>query len=79
MSDDKILSAEEKKIIKELISIREASGQSQKKLAEAVGMKQQTIAKIERFLVSPQLRTLMRLLDPFGYTIAIVPKEELQK
>lgn len=79
MSDDKILSAEEKKIIKELISIREASGQSQKKLAEAVGMKQQTIARIERFLVSPQLRTLMRLLDPFGYTIAIVPKEELQK
>lgn len=79
MSEDKNLSAEEKKIIKELISIREASGQSQKKLAEAVGMKQQTIAKIERFLVSPQLRTLMRLLDPFGYTIAIVPKEELQK
>lgn len=79
MSDDKILSAEEKKIIKELISIREVSGQSQKKLAEAVGMKQQTIARIERFLVSPQLRTLMRLLDPFGYTIAIVPKEELRK
>ncbi len=79
MSEDKNLSTEEKKIIKELISIREASGQSQKKLAEAVGMKQQTIAKIERFLVSPQLRTLMRLLDPFGYTIAIVPKEELQK
>lgn len=79
MSEDKNLSAEEKKIIKELISIRETSGQSQKKLAEAVGMKQQTIAKIERFLVSPQLRTLMRLLDPFGYKIAIVPKEELQK
>ncbi len=79
MSDDKNLSTEEKKIIKELISIREASGQSQKKLAEAVGMKQQTIAKIERFLVSPQLRTLMRLLDPFGYTVAIVPKEELQE
>ncbi|MCX4375503.1 MAG: helix-turn-helix transcriptional regulator [Lachnospiraceae bacterium] len=79
MSEDKNLSTEEKKIIKELISIREASGQSQKKLAEAVGMKQQTIAKIERFLVSPQLRTLMRLLDPFGYKIAIVPKEELQK
>lgn len=79
MSDDKILSAEEKKIIKELISIREASGQSQKKLAEAVGMKQQTIARIERFLVSPQLRTLMRLLDSFGYTITIVPKEELRK
>ena len=79
MSEDKNLSTEEKKIIKELISIREASGQSQKKLAEAVGMKQQTIAKIERFLVSPQLRTLMRLLDPFGYKFAIVPKEELQK
>ena len=79
MSEDKNLSTEEKKIIKELISIREASEQSQKKLAEAVGMKQQTIAKIERFLVSPQLRTLMRLLDPFGYKIAIVPKEELQK
>ncbi len=79
MSEDKNLSTEEKKIIKELISIREASGQSQKKLAEAVGMKEQTIAKIERFLVSPQLRTLMRLLDPFGYKIAIVPKEELQK
>ena len=79
MSEDKNLSTEEKKIIKELISIREASGQSQKKLAEAVGMKQQTIAKIERFLVSPQLRTLMRLLDPFGYTVAIVPKEELQE
>ena len=79
MSEDKNLSTEEKKINQELISIREASGQSQKKLAEAVGMKQQTIAKIERFLVSPQLRTLMRLLDPFGYKIAIVPKEELQK
>lgn len=79
MSEDKNLSTEEKKIIKELILIREASGQSQKKLAETVGMKQQTIARIERFLVSPQLRTLMRLLDPFGYTIAIVPKEELQE
>lgn len=76
MTDEETLRAEEEATINEFVRLREESGQSQKKLAESVGMKQQVVGRIEKKLSSPQLHTFMKLLKPLGYTIAIVPRKD---
>jgi len=63
-------------LIGKLIEAREKCGMSQKKLAELTGLKQPAIARLENLKAIPKIDTLFKLLDPLGYTLAIVPKDK---
>jgi ribosome-binding protein aMBF1 (putative translation factor) len=52
---------------------RRKKGISRKELAEKSGLKQSTVARIESLSTSPRAETLIKLLYPLGYTLAIVP------
>ena len=63
----------EYKLIMEYIKLRKESNMSQEKLAKETNGIRTTIARIERNMNSPQLNTMLELLEPLGYTLEIVP------
>ena len=60
-------------IITEYIKLRKKSNISQEELAKETHVIRTTIARIERNMNSPQLKTMLELLEPLGYTLDIVP------
>lgn len=62
-------------LVGKLIEAREQKGISQKRLAEMSGLKQPAIARLERMQATPQIDTLLKVLKPLGYTLAIVPDD----
>lgn len=66
-------------LIGKLIEARESKGLSQKALADLAGLKQPAIARLESMKATPQIDTLFKILQPLGYTLAVVPTEQLQK
>lgn len=64
-------------IVDEYIEIRNEGNFSQKFLREVTNIAQPAIARIETKASCPSLDTLMRLLHPMGYTLAIVPIEDI--
>lgn len=66
----------EEEFINEFISLRKSLGLTQRKLAEEAGVIREKIAKIENRLNSPQINSLIKILEPQGYTIKIVPIEK---
>jgi ribosome-binding protein aMBF1 (putative translation factor) len=60
-------------IITELIKARRERGISQYQLAEKTGVKQSSIARLERGNVNPTVDTLQKILAPLGKKLAIVP------
>lgn len=73
MKKDKILMDLEYKFICDFIKLRKDNNLSQKALAELSGVIREKIAKIENRLNSPQLNSLIEILEPLGYTVKIVP------
>lgn len=63
-------------LIGKLIAAREAKGLSQKQLADLAGLKQPAIARLESMKATPQIDTLFKILQPLGYTLAVVPNEQ---
>jgi ribosome-binding protein aMBF1 (putative translation factor) len=63
-------------LVGKLIEAREQKGISQKRLAEMSGLKQPAIARLERGQTMPQINTLFKVLEPLGYTLAIVPADK---
>jgi DNA-binding XRE family transcriptional regulator len=61
----------EENIIKTIISTRKKKGLTQKEVAEMTGLKQPTIARIENNVNSPQLDTLIKILDALDLKIEI--------
>lgn len=76
MERDKLLQDLEYEFICNFIRIRKNKGLSQKGLAEMSGVVREQIAKIENQLNSPQLNSLIKVLEPIGYTVKIVPIDE---
>lgn len=78
MEKEKILLDLEYEFICDFVRLRKEKGLTQKSLAEMSGVIREKIAKIENGLNSPQLNSLIKILEPIGYTIKIVPlkKEE---
>lgn len=80
--DDNVSPAERAKIefevelIGKLIEAREAQGLTQAQLAEAAGIKQSAIARLENMKATPRIDTLFKVLTPMGYKLAIVPNSE---
>lgn len=68
----------ERDIIEATIAIRKKSKLTQRDLSKKSGIQQPVIARIERYVNSPQTNTLIRLLYPMGYTIRVVPLEEVK-
>ncbi|MEG0614258.1 MAG: helix-turn-helix domain-containing protein [Oscillospiraceae bacterium] len=59
--------------LSEVAKVRQEKGFTQKELEAASGVKQPVIARLETGTSDPQLSTLLRILEPLGQTLAIVP------
>ena len=59
----------EMELIDELARLRREKQLSQRELCELVGLKQPALAKIEKRKNSPQLSTLIKILDALDYHI----------
>ena len=62
-------------LLEELSRLRKDNNLSQRELANIIGMKQPMLAKIEKGKNSPQLNTLLNILDSLGYTIKYEKKQ----
>lgn len=69
------MTADERRIAlsAEISRLRRGQGMTQKELEKISGVRQPIIARIEKGIVAPQLSTLMKILEPLGQTLAIVP------
>lgn len=65
----------EVELIGKMIEAREKKGLTQKQIAEAAGLKQSAIARLESLKATPQINTLIKILTPMGYKLAIVPSD----
>jgi transcriptional regulator with XRE-family HTH domain len=69
----------EVELIGKLIEAREQKGITQEKLAEMSGLKQSSIARLEKMSATPQIDTLIKVLTPLGYKLSIVPIQQTQQ
>ena len=51
---------------------------TQRELSKISGIKQPAIARLEKNTISPQVLTLIKLLYPMGYTLRVVPLDEIK-
>ena len=58
-------------IIQAMIDARKSRGMTQKQLADATGIKQADISKLERGTANPSLRTLQRLAAGMGMRLKL--------
>lgn len=65
----------EVELIGMLVKARESKGMTQSELAEAAGLKQSAVARLESLKATPQIDTLFKVLTPMGYKLAIVPDD----
>ncbi len=61
----------ESDFIDEFKTVRKENKLTQEKLAKKSNIVRESIARIESKKVSPQLSTIIKLLEPIGYTITI--------
>ncbi len=62
-----------------IIKAREEKNITQQKLEEMSGVTQPLIARIENGKTEPRISTIIRLLEPLGKTLKVVPIEETKK
>ena len=75
--EDRSLIALEESLIEAVVEAREQSGLTQKQLSELCGIKQPVIARLESAVHSPQINSMIRILRPLGYTLAVVKEETM--
>jgi len=64
-------------LIEAVIQAREESGLTQKQLSELCGVKQPVIARLESAAHSPQVNSILKILKPLGYTLAVVKEQKI--
>ena len=62
----------EASLIGKMIEARESRGITQRELARLSGIMQPAIARLESMRTAPQIDTVLRILEPLGYTLEIV-------
>ena len=62
---------QEDRLISDFIKLRGALGLTQKEMAERSNTIREVIAVIETRKKHPQINTLIKILEPFGYTLSI--------
>lgn len=63
-------------LICDFIKLRNELGLSQQKMADESGVVREMIAVIENQKKHPQINTLIKILEPFGYTLSITKIKE---
>lgn len=71
IQDEQRLMELEYNLICDFIKLRNELGLSQQKMAEECGVIREMIAIIENQKKHPQINTLIKILEPFGYTLSI--------
>ena len=64
------------KFISEFIKFRKDNNLTQQEMADNAKVLREQIAKIENNIASPQVDTLIKILEPLGYTISITKIEK---
>ena len=67
----------EKSLITAVVNAREESGLTQKQLSELCGVKQPVIARLESAAHSPQINSIIKILKPLGYTLAVIKEQQI--
>ena len=70
---EKVLQDIEYEFVKNFIDLRHDLNMTQQELADSSHVIRETIARIEAQMTSPQINTLIKILEPIGYTVKIVP------
>ncbi len=76
IKDEKRLIDLEYNLICDFIKLRNELGLSQQRMADEVGIVREMIAVIENRKKHPQINTLIKILEPFGYTLSITRIKE---
>ena len=76
INDDKRIMDLEYNLICDFIKLRNDLGLTQQKMADESGVVREMIAVIENRKKHPQINTLIKILEPFGYTISITKLKE---
>ena len=76
MYEDKKVVDLEYKLICDFINLRKEQGLSQQQMADITGVVREMIAVIETRKKHPQINTLIKILEPFGYTLSITKIKE---
>ena len=76
IKDEKRIMELEYKLICDFIKLRGELGLSQQKMADEVRVVRAMIAVIENRKKHPQINTLIKILEPFGYTLSITKIKE---
>lgn len=78
---DEYLRDLERDVIRQVVEARKSQHLSQRVVGERAGIIRETVAKIENNLNSPQINTLIKLLEPIGFTLGVIPlvKEETEE
>ena len=76
IKDEKRIIDLEYDFICDFIKLRNELGLSQQKMADEVGIVREMIAVIENRKKHPQINTLIKILEPFGYTLSITKIKE---
>lgn len=74
--DEKRIMDLEYNLICDFIKLRGELGLSQQKMADESGVIREMIAVIENRKKHPQINTLIKILEPFGYTLTITKIRE---
>ena len=61
----------EQELVDSVINLRKERRLTQQEVADDADVIRETIARIENRITSPQVNTLLKILEPFGYTIKI--------
>lgn len=69
----------EKQIIMATIKAREEKNITQTELSKKTGLKQSAIARLESGKHLPNISTLLKILEPLGYTLKVVPIRNKKK
>ena len=76
INNDKRIINLEYNLICDFIRLRNELGLSQQKMADECGVIREMIAVIENQKNHPQINTLIKILEPFGYTLSITKIKE---
>lgn len=69
--NDKRVMELEYNLICDFIKLRGELGLTQQQMADTCGVVREMIAVIENSKKHPQINTLIKILEPFGYTLSI--------
>ena len=69
----------EYEFVQDFIKLRKDNHLTQEAMANQSGVIRLTITRIENLITSPQINTLIKILEPVGYTVKIVPIDKKKK